>query len=105
MPNTEILVISTADRAFMYDGQWRTARGLYNLVKVQAEIAYNSGGAFYNMFLNMGGEGTICKWAMSNPPLAKEDRIHPNYKASIVMGDMFFQSFMDEYNKAEVKKK
>ena len=105
MPNTEILVISTADRAFKYDGQWRTAKGIYNLVKVQAEMAYNNGGAFYNMFLNMGGDGTICKWATSNPPLAKEDRIHPNYKASIVMGDMFYQSFMDEYNKAETNTK
>ena len=101
MPNTEILVISTADRAFLYDGQWQTAKGIHNLVKVQAEMAYNNGGAFYNMFLNMGGEGTIAKWATSNPPLAKDDRIHPNYKASIVMGDMFYQSFMDEYNKTK----
>ena len=100
MPNTEFLVISTADRAFLYDGQWQTAIGIHNLVKLQAELAYTNGAAFYNMYENMGGEGTIARWAESSPPLASEDRIHPNRKGAEILGNMLYESFMSDYNKA-----
>ena len=100
MPNTEFLVISTADRAFLYDGKWQTAIGIHNLVKLQAELAYSNNIAFYNMFENMGGEGTVVRWAESSPPLASEDRIHPNRKGAEILGNMLYESFMSDYQKA-----
>ena len=103
MPNTDFLVISTTDRAFFVNGRWQSAPGIHNLVKVQAEIAYKNGAAFYNIFENMGGDGTIAAWAETNPPLAKDDRIHPSYKGTQILGDMIFQSFMNDYNKANIK--
>ncbi len=101
MPNAEFLIISTTDRAFFINGRWQSAPGIHNLVKTQAEIAYKNGATFYNMFENMGGAGTIAAWSETNPPLAKDDRIHPSYKGTQILGDMIFQSFMNDYNKVK----
>jgi lysophospholipase L1-like esterase len=100
MPNAEFLVISTADRAFKYGDSWQTAVGMNNLVKSQAELACQSGAAFYNMYQSMGGAGTMVQWADSNHALANKDYIHPNLRGSEVLGNLFFNSFMKDYYKA-----
>ena len=97
MPNAEFLIISTADRAFRYGDNWQTAIGINNLVKVQADLAFNSGAAFFNMYASMGGSGTIVKWAESSPSLANKDYIHPNLKGSELLGGMFYDAFMKDY--------
>ena len=103
MPNTEFLLISTSDRAFRYGEQWQTARGINNLIKSQAEVAYGNGAAFFNMFKSMGGAGTIVRWAdSSSPSLANKDYIHPNQRGAEILGNMFFDCFMKDYNKNAV---
>ena len=100
MPHTEFLVISTADRAFNYNNQWRTATGIDNLVKTQAELAYRSDAAFYNMYKSMGGAGTIVHWADSSPALANKDYIHPNFLGADLLGNMLYEAFMKDFKKA-----
>ncbi len=100
MPHTEFLIISTSDRAFRYGEVWKTAIGIDNLVKTQAELAYGNGTAFFNMYKSMGGAGTIVKWAdSSTPTLANKDYIHPNLRGADVLGNMFYDVFMKDYNK------
>lgn len=99
MPNTEFLIISTADRAFRYDETWKTAVGMNNLVKVQAELAYNSHAAFYNMYASMGGNGTMVSWADRTPSLANKDYIHPNHRGAEFLGNMLYESFMKDFRK------
>jgi len=100
MPNTEFLVISTADRAFRYDNTWKTAVGIDNLIKTQAEMAFKNDAAFYNMYQSMGGSGTIVHWAEESPPLANKDYIHPNFQGADVLGNMLFDAFMNDFRKA-----
>jgi lysophospholipase L1-like esterase len=100
MPNTEFLIISAADRAFRYDEKWKTAVGMDNLVKTQAELAYKDEAAFYNMYASMGGAGTIVNWADSSPSLANKDYIHPNFRGAEVLGNMLYEAFMKDYQKA-----
>jgi len=104
MPNTEFLIISTADRAFSYNETWKTASGIDNLVKIQAELAYDNNAAFYNMYSSMGGAGTIVSWADTIPSLANKDYIHPNQRGADILGNMFFDAFMSEYRKASAAK-
>ena len=103
MPNTEFLIISTADRAFPYDGTWKTAVGIDNLVKIQAELAYDNNIAFYNMYSNMGGAGTIVSWADTTPSLANKDYIHPNQRGAEILGNMVFDAFMSDMRKVAKK--
>ena len=100
MPNTEFLVISTADRAFKYGDKWQSAVGVHHLVKSQAELAYGNETAFFNMFASMGGAGTIVSWADTTPSLANKDYIHPNLRGAEILGNMLFDAFMKDYEKA-----
>jgi len=101
MPNTAFLIIGTSDRAFMYDdGVWRSAIGMDSLVGLQARLAYANNMAFYNMYGNMGGEGTIVSWATATPPLANVDYVHPNWSGAAKLGNMLFDDFMQEYYRA-----
>lgn len=107
-PGTEIIVVSTTDRAFRYNGTYSSAIGIDSLVKVQAMIAYETGSCFYNQFQTMGGRNSIVNWANSNPPLAGKDYIHPNAQGAAVLARNFFNILMKDYYKyektAEIKK-
>ena len=47
-PKTDILLVSSADRAFRYNGEYQTAKGLPNLLETQARLAYDHHLAFFN---------------------------------------------------------
>ncbi len=99
MPHSEFLLISSSDRAFKYDDEWKTAIGIDSLISVQARLAYENNMAFYNMYESMGGEGTIVRWADSSETYANKDYIHPNHRGAEVLGNMLFNSFFDDYKK------
>ena len=102
LPDAEFLIVSTADRAFRYDGEYKTAIGLPNLLEIQAKLAFNNGFAFYNQFETMGGTGSIVKWATENPPLANKDYVHPNAKGADVLGKKLFEAIQKEYQKYRI---
>ncbi len=102
MPNTDFLLISTSDRGFKYGETWQTAKGLPNLLKSQAYVAFTDNMAFYDLFHAMGGNGTIVKWAETmNPPLANKDYIHPNHKGAEILGSIVFDALVADVNKNE----
>jgi hypothetical protein len=68
-PKTDILLVSSADRAFRYNGEYQTAKGLPNLLETQARLAYDHHLAFFNLFETMGGENSIVDWASQKPLL------------------------------------
>lgn len=98
-PDAEFLLISSADRAFRYDGNYKTAKGLPNLIETQAQLAFDYNFAFYNQFESMGGENSIVKWAMEKPPLANKDYIHPNHKGADVLAEKLFKAIQNDYKK------
>jgi len=98
-PNTDVVMISTADRAFSYDGEYQSAKGIDSLIKVQADIAYQTGCTFYNQFATMGGKNSIVQWADAKPSLARKDYVHPNDRGCDVLATHFFDALMKDYNK------
>ena len=105
MPNTEFLMFSCSDRAFNYDGTWKTAIGIDSLIATQARLAYNNDSPFYNFYKSIGGNGTIVKWADSTVQYANKDYIHFNYKGSKIVAKTIFKAFINDYNKAVKLKK
>ena len=103
-PNTNILIISSADRAYKYDKEYETALGMPNLIALQQKAAYETGSAFYNTFESMGGNGSIAKWVDTTPALAYKDYMHPNNRGSEIIGKSIFDAIMFEYRKAINKK-
>lgn len=102
-PNTDILMVSSADRAFMYNGSWQTATGLPNVLETQAKLAFDNHLAFFNLFETMGGENSIVDWANQNPPLANKDYIHPNARGTDILADKIFKALMKDYKKYKPK--
>jgi lysophospholipase L1-like esterase len=98
-PQADFLLVSTADRAFRYGGEYRSAVGIDSLIKVQATIAYETGSSFYNQFASMGGTNSIVEWAKKEPSLANRDYVHPNHRGAEVLGTYLYEALMSEYNK------
>jgi len=97
--NADFLVVSTADRAFRYEDEYKSAVGIDSLIKIQATIAYETGACFYNQFETMGGHNSIVEWAAANPSLANKDYVHPNHRGAEVLARYFFEALMKDYNK------
>lgn len=97
--NTEFLMVSSADRAFRYDGVYKTAIGLPNLLEVQAQLALDHGFAFYNQFESMGGTNSIIKWADQSPALANKDYIHPNAKGADILAEKLYKALQRDFEK------
>jgi lysophospholipase L1-like esterase len=104
-PESDFLLVSTADRAFRYGDQYRSAVGIDSLVKAQALLAYETGSSFYNQFESMGGTNSIVQWASQNPSLANKDYVHPNFRGAEILGQYFFQAIMNDYEKFTRTKK
>ncbi|KQS92672.1 hypothetical protein [Chryseobacterium sp. Leaf394] len=98
-PKTDILLVSSADRAFMYNGTYETATGLPNVLETQAQLAFDYNLAFFNLFETMGGKNSIVGWALQNPPLANKDYIHPNAKGTDVLAQKIYQALIKDYKK------
>ncbi|MES1214676.1 MAG: hypothetical protein ABUT20_04090, partial [Bacteroidota bacterium] len=96
---TDILLVSTADRAFRYGSEYRSAVGIDSLIKVQALLAFESGSCFYNQFKTMGGANSIVDWAARKPSLANRDYVHPNHRGAEVLGNYFYEAIMNDYEK------
>ena len=105
LPDAEFLIVSSADRAFRYDGDYKTAIGLPNLLETQAKMALDNGFAFFNLFQTMGGTNSIVKWATETPPLANKDYVHPNAKGADILGEKIFEAIQNEYKKYTMSSK
>ena len=100
LSKSEILIFSCSDRAFNYDGEWKSAIGIDSLIKTQARIAYENKVPFYNLFSSMGGKGVMKKWCDTVPKLANKDYIHFNPRGSREVAKVIFKCLIKEFNKA-----
>ena len=98
-PSTDFLLVSTADRAFRYGDEYKTAIGIDSLIKVQAALAYENNMGFYNLYQSMGGYGSIVAWANADPSLANKDYVHPNRLGAEILGGYLFNAMMHDYKK------
>lgn len=96
---SEFLLVSCADRAFSYNGEYQSAIGIDSLIKTQATLAYQTGSNFYNQFASMGGKNSIVEWANQKPSLANKDYVHPNHKGAEILANYLFEAIMNEYRK------
>jgi hypothetical protein len=95
----DFLIVSTADRAFRYGTEFKSAVGIDSLIRIQATMAYETGSCFYNQFATMGGTNSIVEWANRTPSLANKDYVHPNHRGAELLGTYFFDAILEEYEK------
>jgi hypothetical protein len=100
-PQTSILLISTADKGFSYNGAWHTAKGVQPLVDAQYTMANNTGADFFNLFNAMGGQDAIVRWVKGDTALANKDYTHVNYRGAKKLAEIIFNAIMKEYQEYE----
>ncbi len=98
-PDADILLISAGDRAFRYPEGWASAKGVTDLVKTQALMAFDEKLSFLNLYETMGGRNSIVEWANSSPPMANKDYVHPNHNGAKKIAGLLFDAVMHEMNK------
>ncbi|MBN8878816.1 MAG: hypothetical protein J0I32_14810 [Sphingobacteriales bacterium] len=98
-PSSDFLLVSTADRAFRYGDEYKSAVGIDSLVKVQALLAYETNSSFYNQYAAMGGPNSIVEWARMKPSLANQDYVHPNHRGAEVLAHHLFDAIMRDLQK------
>lgn len=104
-PKSDIILVSTADRAFRYGNEYKSAIGIDSLIHSQAAIALENNICFYNQFESMGGENSIVDWASQKPALANKDYIHPNHRGAEVLAGYFYEALLKDFYKYRKKKK
>ena len=82
-PGTSVLMISTADKGFSYNGSWHTAKGLESLIDVQYNMAKNIGADFFNLYNAMGGEDAIVRHEGNLKP--DRCRSHPTVRLMLLL--------------------
>lgn len=104
-PQAGILVVSVGDRAYKNDeGELATMPGVKNLIRYQQRLAADSQVAFWNLFLGMGGEGSMPEMVEAEPALANLDYTHINFRGGKHLAEIFYETLLYGYEQYERKK-
>lgn len=98
MPGVPIVIFGVGDRNFKDEnGEMVTKVGVTSLVEAQRRVAQETGAAFWNTYLAMGGRGGMSAFVNSVPPLANKDYTHINYAGGRRLGLAFGEALTDAY--------
>lgn len=98
-PRASILIISTADKAFKIEGEYRTGDGVEALLAAQEQVANKFNCAFFNLYEAMGGYNSMKAWVEKHPILAGIDYTHFNQSGSAKIGRLIANAILNEYEK------
>ena len=89
-PKADILIISVGDRAVKNDMNFATDKAVEPLVKSQKSYAEGTSSAFINLYMLMGGKGSMVNWVNANPSLANKDYTHFNNRGAKKIASMIY---------------
>ena len=99
LPESSVLLMSPMDRGERkMSGEIETTPVLPRLVQLEAEVARQTGAAFFNTFQAMGGQGTMSRWYAAEPRLVSADFIHPMPAGAKIVGELLYRGLRDGYN-------
>ena len=96
-PTAKILFIGPADMATRQNGKMQTYPQLEKIVNALREAANESGAAFWDMYLAMGGHNSIVQWVKARPQLAGPDHIHFTQKGAKEISEILYNTFQLYY--------
>lgn len=99
LPGVSCLLVGPMDRAEKHPetGKLVTRPVVKRIVRVQREVAWRQGCAFWNTYRAMGGEGSMARWYRMKPKLASGDLTHPTRRGADRIGQMLYLALMDGY--------
>jgi hypothetical protein len=91
--------MSPLDHGERHRGSIRTKPRLKELIAVERSVGLANGCAFYSIFDAMGGEGTMARWARSNPRLVSGDLAHTSVHGDRVVGTLIYRALLSGYER------
>jgi lysophospholipase L1-like esterase len=81
-------------------GRVVTNPAIPKIVELQRRVALESHCAFLNLFVAMGGEGTMARWnqGKGDEHLVGADLTHPNAAGAQTVGTLIYTAVMENYN-------
>jgi hypothetical protein len=104
-PGVPIIVLGVSDMSMMDRGSYRSYPNIELIRNAQRNAALRAGCGFWDTYEAMGGENSMTAWAFAEPPLAQKDFTHFSYRGSMVIGQMFWNALLHEYEKFEFSQK
>jgi lysophospholipase L1-like esterase len=102
-PDIPIIIIGVSDISKNTPEGYVTNEAVEKIRDAQKRAAFNSGCVFWDMYQGMGGENSMPSWVFAKPSLAQKDFIHLNPLGARIIGEMFYRSLMNEYEKYLLK--
>ena len=96
-PGMPIIVIGVSDVSRVGKNGFESYPNVELIRDAQKKAAFEAGCAFWDIYEAMGGKNSMPSWVNADPPLANKDYIHFNPLGSRIIGEMFYQSLMVEY--------
>lgn len=96
-PSAVILVIGPSDMSLKEKEHYFTYPLLENVRDALKEATFKAGGAYWDMYEAMGGRNSMPSWVAADPPLAAADYIHFSPRGARLIGDMFYNALIWEY--------
>ena len=100
-PGKPILVVSVGDRATKEEGELVTMRGVPAIVAMQRDLAGKHGLLFFDLFMGMGGKGSMVALAHHRPRYANLDYTHLTHEGGKYMSRLFLRLLLEAQQKAK----
>lgn len=95
-PDASCLVVGPLDQATKIEtGRLGSKKMPGKLSRVQRDVAFQTGCAFFNTYVAMGGDGSMAKWATSG--LGGGDLIHPTKNGAQKLGNWLAEALLHAY--------
>lgn len=98
-PDISIIVIGVSDVSKNGENGYESFPNIEKIRDAQKKAAFDAGCAFWDCFEAMGGHNSMPSWVFANPPLAQKDFVHFNPMGAKIIAEMFYRSFMLEYER------
>jgi lysophospholipase L1-like esterase len=97
-PGAAVIVIGPSDMSTKVKDKYVTYDHLPAVVEVLKEAALSAGCGFWNMYEAMGGYNSMPSWVNAVPELARPDYVHFSARGARLIGNMFYNALIFEYN-------
>jgi hypothetical protein len=98
-PGIPVIVIGVSDISKNTADGYVTNEAVEKIRNAQKSASFAAGCVFWDMYEGMGGKNSMPSWVFAQPALAQKDFLHLNAPGARIIGEMFYRSLMNEYEK------
>ncbi len=100
-----VVVVGVSDMSRKKHGWYESYPNITRIRNAQRNAAFKSNCAFWDMYEAMGGHNSMPAWVFAQPPLARKDFTHFNFRGARIIARMMYNAIMYEYSQYQTKAK